>query len=101
MQTYAVNECLQHEIGFGRYQWELFILSGFGWMADSKLGVLFENISDLYAIHRFMASRRRSYPSASPGGVQSNKSRICHALPLCWIDYRRDNLGKSGGRDWP
>ena len=23
-------------IGFGRYQWQLFILSGLGWMADSK-----------------------------------------------------------------
>jgi hypothetical protein len=21
----------------GRYQWELFLLSGFGWMADSEL----------------------------------------------------------------
>ena len=31
-----VNQCLQHEIGFGRYQWELFILTGFGWLADSE-----------------------------------------------------------------
>lgn len=27
---------MQDEIGFGRYQMELFLLSGFGWMADSK-----------------------------------------------------------------
>ena len=27
---------MQNEIGFGRYQWELFILSGLGWLADSK-----------------------------------------------------------------
>ncbi|KAH8119185.1 MFS general substrate transporter [Phellopilus nigrolimitatus] len=33
--VFAVNDCLQHEIGFGRFQWELFILSGFGWMADN------------------------------------------------------------------
>ncbi|KAF8753288.1 MFS general substrate transporter [Rhizoctonia solani] len=30
-----VNQCLQNEIGMGRYQWELFLLSGFGWMADN------------------------------------------------------------------
>lgn len=50
---YLVNKCLQEEcvsfsatdddiidpadrIGFGRYQWQLFILSGLGWLADSK-----------------------------------------------------------------
>lgn len=32
-----VNRCLQEEIGFGRYQIELFLLSGLGWMADSLL----------------------------------------------------------------
>ena len=32
----SVNQSLQHEIGFGRYQWELFILTGFGWLADSE-----------------------------------------------------------------
>lgn len=31
-----VNECLQYEIGFGRYQRELFVLSGLGWLADSE-----------------------------------------------------------------
>jgi hypothetical protein len=24
-----------HEIGMGRYQWELFITAGFGWFADN------------------------------------------------------------------
>ncbi|KAI5123860.1 hypothetical protein M0805_005677 [Coniferiporia weirii] len=35
LKGYLINECLQHEIGFGRYQKELFVLSGFGWMADN------------------------------------------------------------------
>ncbi|KAL9714526.1 hypothetical protein Ac2012v2_002840 [Leucoagaricus gongylophorus] len=30
-----LNDCLQNEIGFGRYQWQLFILTGLGWMADN------------------------------------------------------------------
>ncbi|KAI0787249.1 major facilitator superfamily domain-containing protein [Irpex lacteus] len=30
-----INECLQYEIGFGRYQRELFLLSGLGWLADN------------------------------------------------------------------
>ncbi|KAL1750696.1 major facilitator superfamily domain-containing protein [Schizophyllum commune] len=30
-----VNRCLQEEIGFGRYQVELFLLTGMGWMADN------------------------------------------------------------------
>ncbi|GLB44762.1 putative major facilitator superfamily protein [Lyophyllum shimeji] len=30
-----INHCLQHEIGFGRYQLQLFFLTGFGWMADN------------------------------------------------------------------
>ncbi|KAG9124963.1 hypothetical protein FRC07_009555, partial [Ceratobasidium sp. 392] len=35
MKSELVNQCLQNEIGMGRYQWELFLLSGFGWMADN------------------------------------------------------------------
>ncbi|KAL5507126.1 hypothetical protein ACEPAH_6582 [Sanghuangporus vaninii] len=34
-KSHLINQCLQHEIGFGRYQWELFILTGFGWLADN------------------------------------------------------------------
>ncbi|EJD03169.1 MFS general substrate transporter [Fomitiporia mediterranea MF3/22] len=34
-KSHLINQCLQHEIGFGRYQKELFILSGFGWLADN------------------------------------------------------------------
>ncbi|KAK2467275.1 hypothetical protein APHAL10511_000824 [Amanita phalloides] len=30
-----VNRCLQEDIGFGRYQLQLFILTGIGWMADN------------------------------------------------------------------
>ncbi|KAA1467200.1 MFS general substrate transporter [Dentipellis sp. KUC8613] len=30
-----INDCLQNEIGFGRYQVQLFILTGLGWMADN------------------------------------------------------------------
>ncbi|KAF8723420.1 hypothetical protein AX14_009311 [Amanita brunnescens Koide BX004] len=30
-----VNKCLQEEIGFGRYQQQLFVLSGLGWLADN------------------------------------------------------------------
>ncbi|KAF9459012.1 major facilitator superfamily domain-containing protein [Collybia nuda] len=30
-----VNKCLQEEIGFGRYQIQLFFLTGLGWMADN------------------------------------------------------------------
>ncbi|KAE9400144.1 MFS general substrate transporter [Gymnopus androsaceus JB14] len=29
-----INEYLQNEIGFGRYQWQLFVLTGLGWAAD-------------------------------------------------------------------
>ncbi|KAG9316881.1 MFS general substrate transporter [Chiua virens] len=30
-----INKCMQEEIGFGRYQWQLFALCGLGWMADN------------------------------------------------------------------
>ncbi|KAH0585599.1 hypothetical protein H2248_008829 [Termitomyces sp. 'cryptogamus'] len=30
-----INKCMQEEIGYGRYQWQLFVLTGFGWMADN------------------------------------------------------------------
>ncbi|KAF8840931.1 MFS general substrate transporter [Paxillus ammoniavirescens] len=29
-----INKCLQEEIGFGRYQWQLFLLTGLGWLVD-------------------------------------------------------------------
>jgi hypothetical protein len=32
-QSRIVNRAIQ-DIGMGRYQWELFILCGFGWFAD-------------------------------------------------------------------
>ncbi|KAF8526272.1 MFS general substrate transporter [Hysterangium stoloniferum] len=35
MKSHLVNRCLQNEIGWGRYQTELFIVSGFGWAADN------------------------------------------------------------------
>ncbi|KAG8212865.1 MFS general substrate transporter [Butyriboletus roseoflavus] len=30
-----INKCMQEEVGFGRYQWQLFVLCGLGWMADN------------------------------------------------------------------
>lgn len=33
-QSIVVNRAIQ-DIGMGRYQWELFILCGFGWFADN------------------------------------------------------------------
>ncbi|KAG6809351.1 hypothetical protein H0H92_000588 [Tricholoma furcatifolium] len=30
-----INKCMSEEIGFGKYQIQLFILTGFGWMADN------------------------------------------------------------------
>ncbi|KAH7926360.1 MFS general substrate transporter [Leucogyrophana mollusca] len=30
-----INKCLQNEIGFGRYQKQLFVLTGLGWLADN------------------------------------------------------------------
>ncbi|KAF8889179.1 major facilitator superfamily domain-containing protein [Gymnopilus junonius] len=35
LKCHLINKCLQEEIGFGRYQIELFVLTGFGWMADN------------------------------------------------------------------
>ncbi|KAI0692544.1 major facilitator superfamily domain-containing protein [Cytidiella melzeri] len=35
IKCHLINECFQREIGFGRYQSELFILSGLGWLADN------------------------------------------------------------------
>ncbi|KAF8589870.1 MFS general substrate transporter [Ramaria rubella] len=35
LKSALVNHCLQTEIGWGRYQTELFIVSGFGWAADN------------------------------------------------------------------
>ncbi|PPQ71063.1 hypothetical protein CVT26_011465 [Gymnopilus dilepis] len=35
LKCQLVNQCLQEEIGFGRYQIELFVLTGFGWLADN------------------------------------------------------------------
>jgi hypothetical protein len=29
----VINKAIQ-DIGMGRYQWELFVLCGFGWLAD-------------------------------------------------------------------
>lgn len=30
-----INRCFQEEIGFGRYQWQLFFITGLGWLADN------------------------------------------------------------------
>ncbi|EIM79402.1 MFS general substrate transporter [Stereum hirsutum FP-91666 SS1] len=30
-----INDCLQNEVGFGAYQFQLFLLTGLGWMADN------------------------------------------------------------------
>ncbi|KAG2075400.1 MFS general substrate transporter [Suillus decipiens] len=30
-----INRCFQEEIGFGRYQWQLFVITGLGWLADN------------------------------------------------------------------
>ncbi|KAF8512508.1 major facilitator superfamily domain-containing protein [Gautieria morchelliformis] len=35
LKSELVNHCLQTEIGWGRYQTELFIVSGLGWAADN------------------------------------------------------------------
>ncbi|VDB95858.1 unnamed protein product [Peniophora sp. CBMAI 1063] len=35
MKSKLINECFQHEIGYGRYQWGVFMLTGLGWMADN------------------------------------------------------------------
>ncbi|KEQ66406.1 Clavaminate synthase-like protein [Aureobasidium melanogenum CBS 110374] len=34
MKSEIVNQCME-EIGMGRYQWELFVVSGFGWITDN------------------------------------------------------------------
>ncbi|PPQ76608.1 hypothetical protein CVT26_012747 [Gymnopilus dilepis] len=34
LKCQLINRCLQEEIGFGRYQIELFVLTGLGWFAD-------------------------------------------------------------------
>ncbi|EIW83728.1 MFS general substrate transporter [Coniophora puteana RWD-64-598 SS2] len=35
LKCMLINKCLQEEIGFGRYQYQLFILAGLGWLADN------------------------------------------------------------------
>ncbi|EJU02774.1 MFS general substrate transporter, partial [Dacryopinax primogenitus] len=35
LKCLVVNDVLQRQIGMGRYQWYLFVLSGWGWMADN------------------------------------------------------------------
>jgi len=55
-------------IGFGRYQWQLFILSGLGWMADSKNE------------YSFASSPSRSHPIKTYG---------CKALPLYSLKFSR------------
>ncbi|KAI5888960.1 MFS general substrate transporter [Schizophyllum commune H4-8] len=35
LKSDLVNRCLQEEIGFGRYQIQLFLVTGLGWMADN------------------------------------------------------------------
>jgi hypothetical protein len=35
MAKVAVLNKAMNELGMGRYQWELFFTSGFGWMADN------------------------------------------------------------------
>jgi len=35
VKSELVNACLQKEIGFGKYQLGLFLLSGFGWLSDN------------------------------------------------------------------
>ncbi|KAH0145814.1 Clavaminate synthase-like protein, partial [Aureobasidium melanogenum] len=34
MKSEIMNQCME-EIGMGRYQWELFVVSGFGWITDN------------------------------------------------------------------
>ncbi|KZV77367.1 MFS general substrate transporter [Peniophora sp. CONT] len=35
IKSRLINECFQDELGFGRYQWGVFMLTGLGWMADN------------------------------------------------------------------
>ncbi|KAL1661254.1 major facilitator superfamily domain-containing protein [Schizophyllum commune] len=35
LKSELVNRCLQEEVGFGRYQVQLFLVTGLGWMADN------------------------------------------------------------------
>ncbi|KAL1704300.1 major facilitator superfamily domain-containing protein [Schizophyllum commune] len=35
LKSDLVNRCLQEEVGFGRYQVQLFLVTGLGWMADN------------------------------------------------------------------
>lgn len=34
IKSELVSKCMQ-EIGMGRFQWELFVVSGFGWITDN------------------------------------------------------------------
>lgn len=93
-----VNQCFQSEIGFGRYQIELFMLSGFGWLADSET-VCF--IMDLIAsntwLARPLATRRSSYTAPSPRGSEPFPRRVHHPCFIRWSHYRCYYVGKSIG----
>lgn len=34
LKSELVSKCME-EIGMGRYQWELFVVTGFGWITDN------------------------------------------------------------------
>ncbi|KAJ8583629.1 MFS general substrate transporter [Rhizopogon salebrosus TDB-379] len=44
------NKCFQEEIRFGRYQWQLFILTGLGWLADSEMKVARAYVTCLWSL---------------------------------------------------
>jgi hypothetical protein len=42
----VINKAIQ-DIGMGRYQWQLFVLCGFGWLADKSVSAFRRRIVSL------------------------------------------------------
>lgn len=65
-KVHALNQAMQ-DIGMGRYQWLLFCLTGFGWMADNVRGhnSAYSMTSSLTRVGRCGNNALRSYSPRS------------------------------------
>lgn len=104
-----------NRIGFGRYQQQLFVLSGLGWLADSEFFFAIDFWSRPYlgcddqphihyksdptlfgvliTIPRSLVPRRSYCSSPGSAGIESVSNRIHHIGPICGLNNGGDDMG--------
>jgi len=83
-------------IGFGRYQWQLFVLCGLGWLADSETCLLAPGTRADMTQRRPVAPGSGGRTSASATGVESVSHRVCGSGRIRGNDRGCDYLGCLG-----